>query len=436
MVGGAPADQAPAYVSLPLHTADLIAVNALGQFADHPRIAVLREFITGWHVSNLLIEDTRDLPVAGLQEHLSKTGDNLANVVQYLSDKHPDRLAEIFRTLARRVPLLEKAITQELADGRLLLAIKDVPFNDPIAARFVSDGTLKLLAYLVLLHDPDPPHFIGIEEPENFLHPRLMYPLAEDFRTASERSQLLVTTHSPYFLNAMRPEEVRVLVSRQSRLHSGSACRRHLWRKRVHGARRATRRSLDGRALQRWRPALEFGYAEACRRALMTLKHLEALVEEPSMEALLTVLLPKLIGDATFRIYAHTSKDILLGRLASRLKAYRQMLQPGWVVLVLIDQDDDDCQALKRSLEREAAAADLISRTGAAGGVFTVLIALSSKSLRLGISATGRPFARRTLACLQELPRARRIAIPMRSAEEPGKRSSASCSRPRTSHAV
>ena len=91
------------------------------------------------------------------------------------------------------------------------------------------------------------------------------------------------------------------------------------------------------------------------------------------MEALLTVLLPKLIGDATFRIYAHTSKDILLGRLASRLKAYRQMLQPGWVVLVLIDQDDDDCQALKRSLEREAAAADLISRTGAAGGVFTVL---------------------------------------------------------------
>jgi predicted ATPase len=211
MVGGAPADQAPAYVSIPLHTADLIAVNALGQFADHPRIAVLREFITGWHVSNLLIEDTRDLPVAGLQEHLSKTGDNLANVVQYLSDKHPDRLAEIFRTLARRVPLLEKAITQELADGHLLLAIKDVPFNDPIAARFVSDGTLKLLAYLVLLHDPDPPHFIGIEEPENFLHPRLMYPLAEDFRTASERSQLLVTTHSPYFLNAMRPEEVRVL---------------------------------------------------------------------------------------------------------------------------------------------------------------------------------------------------------------------------------
>jgi predicted ATPase len=195
----------------PLRSPELIAVSSLGQLASHPRVAALREFIMDWHVSYLSIPDTHGQSDAGPQEHLSETGGNLANVIQYLSEQHPDRLAEIFRTLSRRVPLLEKVIPEELADGRLLLLIKDMPFKDPILARFASDGTLKLLAYLVLLNLPDPPRFIGIEEPENYLHPRLMYPLAEEFRNASGHSQLLATTHSPYFLDALRPDEVHVL---------------------------------------------------------------------------------------------------------------------------------------------------------------------------------------------------------------------------------
>ena len=98
-----------------------------------------------------------------------------------------------------------------MPDGRLLLQIKDAPFSSPVLARFASDGTLKMLAYLVLLYDPAPPPFIGIEEPENFLHPRLLYGLAEECRAAAERGQLLVTTHSPFFLNALSSQEVRVL---------------------------------------------------------------------------------------------------------------------------------------------------------------------------------------------------------------------------------
>ena len=98
-----------------------------------------------------------------------------------------------------------------MPDGRLLLQVKDAPFSHPVLARFASDGTLKMLAYLVLLHDPEPPPFIGIEEPENFLHPRLLPGLAEECRAASARTQLLATTHSPFFLDGLRPEEVRVL---------------------------------------------------------------------------------------------------------------------------------------------------------------------------------------------------------------------------------
>jgi predicted ATPase len=198
-------------IEIPLKSDDLIAVNALGQFAEQPRVAALREFITGWYVSYFSVDNTRGQPEAGPQERLSRNGDNLANVIQYLSEQHPERLAQIFHALRSRVPHIEKVLAEPMADGRLLLTIKDAPFDNPILARFVSDGTLKMLAYLVLLYDPSPAPFIGIEEPENFLHPRLLHGLAEECRAAGERGQLLVTTHSPFFLNALRPDEVRIL---------------------------------------------------------------------------------------------------------------------------------------------------------------------------------------------------------------------------------
>ncbi len=198
-------------IEIPLQSPDLLAVNALGQFQEHPRVAALRGFILGWHVSYLSAQGARGQPEAGPHERLARTGDNLANVIQYLAEQHPERLEEIFEALRVRVPRIERVLTETMQHGRLLLQIKDAPFEHPVLARFASDGTLKMLAYLVLLYDPEPPTFIGIEEPENFLHPRLLFGLAEECRKASEHTQLLVTTHSPFFLDALRPNEVRIL---------------------------------------------------------------------------------------------------------------------------------------------------------------------------------------------------------------------------------
>lgn len=210
-VSGDLPDEQDRRVNIPLKSPDLLAVNALGQFAEHPRVAALRDFITGWHVSYLAADSARGQPQAGPEEHLTKSGDNLANVIQYLSERHKERLDGIFEALGRRVPRVERVLADPMPDGRLLLQIKDAPFSHPVLARFASDGTLKMLAYLVLLNDPAPPPFIGIEEPENFLHPRLLPELAEECREAAERTQLMVTTHSPFFLNALRADEVRVL---------------------------------------------------------------------------------------------------------------------------------------------------------------------------------------------------------------------------------
>ena len=190
---------------------DVLAVSTLGMLAENPRVIAFRDFVTSWHLSYLSAAAARGNPEAGGQERLSPTGDNLANVIQHLREQHSDRLDEIFRILRRRVPRIEKVQAEALLDGRLLLRIKDAPFATPVLSRFASDGTLKMLAYLTLLHDPIPPKLIGIEEPENFLHPRLLPELAEECRVASESTQLLITSHSPFFVDELRPTEVRVL---------------------------------------------------------------------------------------------------------------------------------------------------------------------------------------------------------------------------------
>jgi len=211
VVTGEMPDEQDQRVDEQLASPEMIAVNTLGQLAKHPRANALRRFITGWYLSYLTADNTRVTPEAGPQERLSATGDNLPNVIQYLKEQHEDRLKEILKTLSRRVPRLEKVDAELMADGRLLLQIKDAPFDQPILAKFASDGTLKMLAYLTVLYDPEPPQLIGVEEPENHLHPRLLPELAEECREASARTQLMVTTHSPFFVDGLRPEELWVL---------------------------------------------------------------------------------------------------------------------------------------------------------------------------------------------------------------------------------
>lgn len=208
--GDAPDDSAER-VGQPLSAPDLLAVNTLGQLREHPRVAALRRFISGWYLSYLALPQMRDYSHLGPERRLSRTGDNLANVLQHFKERRPDRLEQIFTSLADHVPQLERVTTERMRDGRLLLQLKDRPFDEPILARFISDGTLKMLACLFVLHDSDPPPLVGIEEPENFIHPKLLRGLGEECLKAAGRTQILVTTHSPYLLDALQPDKVRIL---------------------------------------------------------------------------------------------------------------------------------------------------------------------------------------------------------------------------------
>ncbi len=210
-VSGDATDAAALRTEQPLISSDLLAVNTLGQLKNHPRVAALRSFITGWYLSYLTTPGLRRARDAGPERRLSATGENLANVLQHLQNSDPARLQSMFDKLAKRVPELQSVTAEEQRDGSLLLQLKDRKFEDPILARFASDGTMKLLAYLVVFDDPEPPPLIGIEEPENFVHPGLLRELAEECLIASVQAQFLVTTHAPQFLDALSPKQVRVL---------------------------------------------------------------------------------------------------------------------------------------------------------------------------------------------------------------------------------
>ncbi|WAT15418.1 AAA family ATPase [Xanthomonas fragariae] len=195
---------------------DTLAIKGLGQFERFKAANAFRQLIENWHVSDFHISAARGRKEAtGDSEHLSESGDNLPLVAQYMNERHSVVFRSILDIMARRVPGVTSVEPKLMDDGYLTLRFQDGSFKTPFLDRYVSDGTIKMFAYLVLLHDPDPHPLLCVEEPENQLYPQLMSELAEEFRMYADRGgQVLVSTHSPDFLNATELEEAFWLVKR------------------------------------------------------------------------------------------------------------------------------------------------------------------------------------------------------------------------------
>jgi len=196
-----------------LKAPDILAIKGLAQFERFPAVVALGNLIENWHVSDFHINRARPEQEAGYAEHLSSQGENLSLVTEFLYNRHKDRFDEICAKLAMRIPGIKEVKAKTTEEGRVLLKFQDGAFEDPFLARYVSDGTIKMFAYLVLLYDPAPHPLLCVEEPENQLYPNLLWELAEEFRTYSQRGgQVFVSTHSPDFLNATELPEVFWLV--------------------------------------------------------------------------------------------------------------------------------------------------------------------------------------------------------------------------------
>ncbi len=191
----------------------VLAIKGLGQFKEFRVVAEFRSLIENWHISDFHISDARPSAEAGYAEHLSTRGDNVAQVAQYLFENNRERFDRVLEVMSQRVPGVRRVEAKPTEDGRLVLRFQDGSFNDPFIARYVSDGTIKLFAYLVLLYDPKPHPLLAVEEPENQLYPDLLHELVEEFRDYARRGgQVFVSTHSPDFLNGAKLEEIYWLV--------------------------------------------------------------------------------------------------------------------------------------------------------------------------------------------------------------------------------
>ena len=206
----------------------VLAVNVFGRFREYRTASELRNLIENWHICSLHVAGAgfgvqegsavagsaiAGSAVAGYAEHLSSRGDNVAQVARYLYENHPERFQRVLDALRRGVPGIDSVEARTTEDGRLVLRFQDGSFRDPFSARYVSDGTIKMFAYLVLLYDPRPHPLLAVEEPENQLYPELLQELAEEFRDYARRGgQAFVSTHSPDFLNGVEIDEVFYLV--------------------------------------------------------------------------------------------------------------------------------------------------------------------------------------------------------------------------------
>lgn len=191
----------------------VLAIKGLGQFKEFRVVAEFRGLIENWQISDFHISDARPSAEAGYAEHLSSRDDNVAQVAQYLYEHHRERFNRVLEVMRQRVPGVSGVEAKPTEDGRLVLRFQDGSFKDPFIARYVSDGTIKMFAYLVLLYDPKPHPLLAVEEPENQLYPELLHELVEEFRDYARRGgQVFVSTHSPDFLNGVKLEEIYWLV--------------------------------------------------------------------------------------------------------------------------------------------------------------------------------------------------------------------------------
>lgn len=188
---------------------DILAIKGLGQFEKFKAANEFRKLLENWYVSNLKIDAARNTNDVGVATHLSTSGENLALYAKYLYDHHRNTFDDVLKKMRKRVPGIEKVEAKETEDGKFLLRFQDGAFEDPFIARFVSDGTIKMFSYLLLLNDPEKFPLLCIEEPENFLHPSLLVELADEFREYAEKGgQVFISTHSPDFVNALNLEEL------------------------------------------------------------------------------------------------------------------------------------------------------------------------------------------------------------------------------------
>lgn len=191
--------------------------SILGQFASNVR---------NWHSYNFVPSRMRSPLQVRRDLNLQTEGDNLPVVLHSLYSEFPKNFNQVTEVLRHGVPELRALYSALSEAGGTYISVEETGIQQRIPAWAMSDGTLKLLAHLAVVYSPSPPALVCFEEPENFLHPHLLELLAQLLQKASERTQILVTTHSPYLLNFLESEDLIIVEKSQGKTTAKRASER------------------------------------------------------------------------------------------------------------------------------------------------------------------------------------------------------------------
>lgn len=191
-----------------------LGIVTLGAMKQYSRIELFLDFLKSWYLCYFTPDAARQIQTAAPAPYLNRTGSNLNNVAQYMYRENPKEFKKILEEIQTKIPNIQKIEPVKLKNGQMVLEFWQKGFDEPFFSQRMSDGTLKLFAYYLLLHERNPRQLVFVEEPENGLYHQYLANLAIEMRKSvgtGYEKQLFVTTHSPFFVNALSPEQVWVL---------------------------------------------------------------------------------------------------------------------------------------------------------------------------------------------------------------------------------
>lgn len=191
-----------------------LGIVTLGAMKQYDRIGRFLTFLRSWYLCYFSPDSARNIQNAAPQPYLNRTGSNINNVAQYMYRENYKAFEKVLQEIQTKLPGIEKIEPIRFDNGQMMLKFWEKGFENAFYSSKMSDGTLKLFAYYLLLHEKNPRQLVCIEEPENGLYHRYLAQLADEMVNnvgSGFSKQLFITTHSPFFVNSLAPGNVWVL---------------------------------------------------------------------------------------------------------------------------------------------------------------------------------------------------------------------------------
>jgi predicted ATPase len=183
--------------------------------ASYPTLNALAEAMHNWAFYNFVPSRMAQPGPAERNLRLQNEGENISSVLLTFQSEYGQSFSEVEELLKTAIPEMERLLTPLMKERQTYLAVEERGFPLRIPSWAMSDGTLRFLGQLAALLSPDPPVLACFEEPENCIHPGLLELVVDVLKSASQKIQILVTTHSPDFLNSLKAPEPLVIVEKE-----------------------------------------------------------------------------------------------------------------------------------------------------------------------------------------------------------------------------